>query len=138
MFFSQIAVIFETKVYSTLIEVNSTAEYPGSWLTPISIQFNLCIYWNFYQLTIYISDPCIETETMSWPIATLAIRFARRYFPQIMLPITITVGFIGYSIESYFRSPVAPANTKSTSEMREERRLRELQAVESSETQDDR
>jgi hypothetical protein len=57
----------------------------------------------------------------------LAVRFARRYFPQLMLPVTITVGFIGYSIENYLRPPIAPPTSKSTSEMREERRLRELQ-----------
>ena len=57
----------------------------------------------------------------------LALQIAKRYFPQIMLPITITIGFIGYSIENYLRPPVAPPTTKSTSEMREERRLREMQ-----------
>ena len=59
----------------------------------------------------------------------LGLRLVRRYFPQIMLPITITVGFIGYSIENYLRPPVAPPTSKSMSELREERRLRELKST---------
>ncbi len=52
----------------------------------------------------------------------------RRFFPQIMLPITITVGFIGYSIENYFRPPSLPeGKSQSVSEIREERRLRDLE-----------
>ena len=52
----------------------------------------------------------------------------RRAFPQIMLPITITIGFIGYSIENYFRRPQLPdAMSQSVIEIREERRLKELE-----------
>ena len=76
---------------------------------------------------------------MAGPFAAMVVQFARRYFPQIMLPITITIGFIGYSIENYLRPPVAPANSKSRSEMREERRLKELaDTVPSTSTQENR
>lgn len=68
---------------------------------------------------------------MYWQLAT---RFIKRYFPQIMLPITITVGFIGYSIENYLRPPKALPSSKSTTERREERRLKELEKT--SATQD--
>ena len=62
---------------------------------------------------------------MPWQIA---IQIAKRYFPQVMLPITITIGFIGYSIETYWR-PLKPleGRPKSVSELREERRLREME-----------
>lgn len=58
----------------------------------------------------------------------LALTFVKRYFPQLMLPVTITIGFIGYSIENYLRKPVeAPERPKSVSELREERRLKDIE-----------
>ena len=57
----------------------------------------------------------------------IAIQVVKRYFPQILLPITITVGFIGYSIENYIRPPrQLTQQSKSISEQREERRLKEM------------
>ncbi len=44
-----------------------------------------------------------------------------------MLPLTMTVGFIGYNLERYIRSPPeANQNSKSTIEVREERQLRSV------------
>lgn len=59
----------------------------------------------------------------------LAVQLIKRFVPQVMLPITITIGFIGYSIESYFRKPVANHGSESQSviEIREERRLRDIE-----------
>lgn len=65
-----------------------------------------------------------HSTSMSWQIA---VRVVRRYFPQIMLPITMTIGFIGYTLESYVRPRRAVQHTPSASEQREERRLQELQ-----------
>lgn len=62
-------------------------------------------------------------SAMAWQIA---VQVAKRYFPQILLPVTITVGFIGYSIETYIRPPQPAEKSKSVSEIREERRLRRL------------
>jgi hypothetical protein len=60
----------------------------------------------------------------------LGLTFVKRFFPQLMLPFTITVGFIGYSIENYLRAPVKVAERpKSISELREERRLKDLDNV---------
>lgn len=52
----------------------------------------------------------------------------KRIFPQIMLPITITVGFIGYQLEGYLRSPrpELEADSKSVIEQRQERMLRDM------------
>jgi len=60
---------------------------------------------------------------MSWQFA---MQIVKRYFPQVLLPVTITVGFIGYSIETYIRSPPPVEKSKSVSELREERRLRQM------------
>ena len=60
----------------------------------------------------------------------LALRLIQRFFPQVILPITITIGFIGYSIETYARPPKTvdqlPASL-SVSEQRQERLLQDLQ-----------
>ena len=89
------------------------------------------VYNDTSRLTVCDKGFELLTAAMSWQ---LAIQIVKRYFPQIMLPITITVGFIGYSIENYLRPQVKPpTSSKSTSEAREERRLREMQ---SSTTQD--
>ena len=46
----------------------------------------------------------------------------------MLLPITITIGFVGYSVETYIRPPIKPENkSKSVAERREERRLREME-----------
>lgn len=63
-------------------------------------------------------------KRMPWQIA---VQVAKRYFPQAMLPITITVGFIGYTIESSLRSPRTVERSRSVAEMREERRLEEME-----------
>ena len=63
---------------------------------------------------------------MAWQIA---MQVAKRYFPQVLLPITITVGFIGYSIENYIRSPQPGEKSKSVSEIREERRLSQMDST---------
>lgn len=57
----------------------------------------------------------------------IAIQILKRYFPQVLLPITIVVGFIGYSIENYVRPAKAVERSKSVSEEREERRLRQME-----------
>ena len=70
---------------------------------------------------------------MVWQLGVIAVQLLSRYIPrvvpQILLPITITVGFIGYTIEGYVRSRSPPAleASKSISELREERRLQELE-----------
>ena len=51
---------------------------------------------------------------------------ARSYAPWIMLPVTVTVGFIGYNLEWAVRSSKPVEAAKSTQEQREERRLKEV------------
>ena len=56
----------------------------------------------------------------------VALKFVQRFFPQILLPITITIGFIGYSMENYIRPQPAVKElpmSKSVSELRQERQL---------------
>ena len=53
----------------------------------------------------------------------IAVQIAKRYFPQVMLPVAIVVGFIGYSLETYVRPPRQVEGGQSASERREERRL---------------
>ncbi len=62
--------------------------------------------------------------------AQLALRFLQRFFPQVILPITITIGFIGYSIETYARPPKSLDQlppSQSVSERRQERLLEDLE-----------
>ena len=56
------------------------------------------------------------------------VAFVKRFFPQVMLPVTITVGFLGYQLESYLRSPRVPSEleVKSVIERRQDRILREM------------
>ena len=71
------------------------------------------------------------SDAMAWQIA---IQLVKRYFPQIMLPITITVGYIGYTIEGYLRPHRIMEHTKSVGEQREERRLEQMRQKSSEET----
>ena len=56
-----------------------------------------------------------------------ALIFARRYWPQLMLPVTIPVGFFGYWLESRFRSRREVEPVPSVVEQREERRLQAME-----------
>lgn len=60
---------------------------------------------------------------MIWNIVMSGVR---RYAPGIMLPVTITVGFIGYNLEWAVRTSKPVETVKSTQEQREERRLKEV------------
>lgn len=66
---------------------------------------------------------CTHPGVMPWQIA---IQLLKRYFPQVVLPIAIVVGYIGYSIETRLRPPRQVEGQKSASERREERRLEEM------------
>ena len=59
----------------------------------------------------------------------LIINAARVYAPWIMLPVTMTIGFIGYNFENLVRRPKSIPKVESTLERREERRLKELQSA---------
>jgi hypothetical protein len=56
----------------------------------------------------------------------LIINLVRTYAPWIMLPVTITVGFIGYNMERWFRRPNYVEPPKSTEEKRQERLLKDI------------
>lgn len=60
---------------------------------------------------------------MVWNIILSGVR---SYAPWIMLPITITVGFIGYNVEWAVRTPQLVEPPASTQERREERRLKDI------------
>lgn len=61
---------------------------------------------------------------MAWQLILNAVR---TYAPWVMLPITITVGFIGYNMERWIRNPQSQSiSSMSTEERRKERQLREL------------
>ena len=60
---------------------------------------------------------------MVWQLVVGAVRV---YAPWIMLPVTITVGYIGYSLEWMIRKPRNLEGPRSIQEQREERRLEEL------------
>jgi len=51
---------------------------------------------------------------------------SRVYLPWVLLPFTMTIGFIGYTIEWKIRRNKITEAPKSIFEQREERRLREL------------
>lgn len=60
----------------------------------------------------------------------VALRLVQRLFPQVILPLTITIGFIGYSMENYFRPQLRVnelPSSKSVSELRQERQLEGVQ-----------
>ena len=61
------------------------------------------------------------------------IRVVRAYAPWILLPVTMTIGFIGYNLESVIRRKFGRTieQPKSIDEQREERRLREMANKES-------
>lgn len=58
----------------------------------------------------------------------LVINAIRVYAPWIMLPITITVGYVGYKFEGWFRKPQALEPAESVEEIRLERKLKEFDA----------
>ena len=59
-----------------------------------------------------------------WPIIW---GITRRYAPVVMLPVSITVGIIGYSLEWFIRKDVDQAkDTPSISASRHERILNEM------------
>ena len=58
--------------------------------------------------------------------------FARTYAPVVMLPFSITVGFVGYKLEWFLKKDVDQAKDKpSISSLREERLLNEIVSNES-------
>ena len=63
-------------------------------------------------------------------MAQYALVFARRYWPQLMLPVTIPIGFLGYWLESRFRSRREVEPVQSVVEQREERRLQAMEGGE--------
>ena len=60
---------------------------------------------------------------------TLIVSAVRAYAPWIMLPVTMTIGFIGYNFENFVRRPKSILKVESTLERREERRLKEMQSA---------
>ena len=63
---------------------------------------------------------------MVWNVIINAVRV---YAPWIMLPITMTIGFIGYNFENLLRGSKSLPKVESTLERREERRLKEMQSA---------
>ncbi len=60
----------------------------------------------------------------------IALRLVQRFFPQVILPITITIGFVGYSVETYIRPPKSLDQlplSQSVSEVRQERLLEDME-----------
>lgn len=57
----------------------------------------------------------------------LVLNVVRQYAPWVMLPITMTVGYIGYKMEGWFRKPNSLEPPRSTEEVRHERLLKELE-----------
>ena len=52
---------------------------------------------------------------------------SRRYTPLFLLPLTVLIGLVGYSVESYLRPPKKRAKGKSIEEIRNERYLQEIE-----------
>lgn len=59
-------------------------------------------------------------------VLQLIVSGIRAYAPWIMLPFTITVGYIGYKLEGYVRRPRPIQPSLSVEEKRLERQLNEL------------
>jgi len=57
-----------------------------------------------------------------WPVLLAA---ARAYAPAILFPVALTIGFIGYNIESLVSDKSTPSR-ESVIERREQRHLQEL------------
>lgn len=59
-------------------------------------------------------------------VIQIILAASRAYMPWILLPITMTIGFVGSTIEWKLRGdkPIEPP--KSIAEQRDERRLREM------------
>lgn len=58
-----------------------------------------------------------------WNLLLIA---GRAYLPFLLLPITILIGTIGYTMEAYLRNPVKERG-KSVKDARDERYLKEIQ-----------
>ncbi|XP_028675180.1 small integral membrane protein 12 [Erpetoichthys calabaricus] len=59
-----------------------------------------------------------------WPVIWTAVR---TYAPYVTFPVALVVGTVGYHLEWFIRgSPSLPKEEKSISELREDRRLEEL------------
>ena len=101
----------------------SRESFKGNYISPQTATG----YRGFSNPHILKTASHMSLSAMPWQIV---LQVAKRYFPQILLPITITVGFIGYSIETYIRPPQPAEKSKSVSEIREERRLRKLDSNE--------
>ncbi len=58
----------------------------------------------------------------------LIIQGVRVYAPWVLLPVTMAIGFIGYSLENVIRQRYGRAieQPKSINEQRQERRLKEM------------
>ena len=54
------------------------------------------------------------------------VGLVRTYAPWVMLPFTITVGYVGYKLEGWIRKPVEAGPSTSIEEKRHERQLKEL------------
>ena len=102
----------------------SRESFKGNYISPKQLQDTVVSPTPTYS-RLFASH--MSLSAMPWQIV---LQVAKRYFPQILLPITITVGFIGYSIETYIRPPQPAEKSKSVSEIREERRLRKLDSNE--------
>ena len=56
----------------------------------------------------------------------LLSNISRGYTPLLLLPLTVLIGFVGYSVESYIRPPTKRIKGKSIEEIRNERYLQEI------------
>ena len=59
-------------------------------------------------------------------VLQIVLASSRVFLPRILLPFTMTIGFIGYTLEWTIRGNKITEAPKSIAEQREERRLREL------------
>ena len=59
-------------------------------------------------------------------VLQIILAASRVYLPWVLLPFTMTIGFIGYTLEWKIRGNKVTEAPKSIAEQREERRLREL------------
>ena len=92
----------------------SRESFKGNYISPQTATG----YRGFSNPHILKTASHMSLSAMPWQIV---LQVAKRYFPQILLPITITVGFIGYSIETYIRPPQPAEKSKSVSETKDEK-----------------
>ncbi|XP_045126765.1 small integral membrane protein 12-A-like [Portunus trituberculatus] len=79
----------------------------------------------YYYSFITTTGPKVTTTTTTaaftmWPLMVAL----RTYAPYITLPFAAVVGFVGYNVEKYFRTP--PASRPSVEDQRTDRLLKEL------------